>query len=237
MIMESEFDKFAEDYRQIHAANIWASGETPEFFAEYKIQEVARRSRLDAFQPRTILDFGSGVGNSIPYFRKYFPGALLTCADVSEESLRVSRQRYTGSEDYAQIIENKLPFSTESFDLVFSACVFHHIEHDVHEHWLKELHRVSKIGARLFIFEHNPLNPVTRSAVNACPLDEHAELINARSFYKRIMNSHWQSAQIRYQLFFPKALKTLRRLEPYMEHFPLGAQYYVSASKTADIKV
>ena len=39
---DAEFDRFADDYRSLHAANIRASGETPEFFAEYKVRDVAR---------------------------------------------------------------------------------------------------------------------------------------------------------------------------------------------------
>jgi hypothetical protein len=34
---EAEFDKFADEYYAKHAASISASGEGPEYFAEYKI--------------------------------------------------------------------------------------------------------------------------------------------------------------------------------------------------------
>jgi hypothetical protein len=38
---EAEFDKFADEYRSMHAANIRLSGEDPEYFAEYKIADIA----------------------------------------------------------------------------------------------------------------------------------------------------------------------------------------------------
>ena len=38
---EVEFDKFADEYRDMHAANIKLSGEDPEYFAEYKIADIA----------------------------------------------------------------------------------------------------------------------------------------------------------------------------------------------------
>jgi hypothetical protein len=38
----SEFDKFAEEYRSLHEANIGVSGETPEYFADYKIKDLKR---------------------------------------------------------------------------------------------------------------------------------------------------------------------------------------------------
>jgi hypothetical protein len=40
-VEEAEFDKFAAEYRSLHAASIKASGESPEYFAEYKIVDVA----------------------------------------------------------------------------------------------------------------------------------------------------------------------------------------------------
>ena len=38
---EVEFDKFADEYRDLHAANIKLSGEDPEYFAEYKVADIA----------------------------------------------------------------------------------------------------------------------------------------------------------------------------------------------------
>ena len=38
---KTEFDTFADEYRLTHAHNIKASGESPEFFHEYKVADVA----------------------------------------------------------------------------------------------------------------------------------------------------------------------------------------------------
>ena len=88
---EAEFDKFATEYRAMHAANIKASGESPEYFAEYKIVDLVRDSAaLGALsaEPR-ILDFGAGVGYSVPFFARHLPAARVTCLDVSQKSLEV----------------------------------------------------------------------------------------------------------------------------------------------------
>lgn len=66
----SEFDEFARQYSAMHAANIAVSGEAPEFFAEYKIADLASIARKQRVEAGRILDFGSGVGNSVPWFRK-----------------------------------------------------------------------------------------------------------------------------------------------------------------------
>ena len=63
----SEFDKFADEYAAVHAANVRLSGESPDYFAAYKVAEVhaAFEGVVDEF--RTILDFGAGVGSLSGY--------------------------------------------------------------------------------------------------------------------------------------------------------------------------
>jgi ubiquinone/menaquinone biosynthesis C-methylase UbiE len=226
-----EFDKFADEYSVLHARAVAASGYGSDFFAEYKIRDMAEQLQREGKRPRTILDFGSGVGNSIPYFRKYFPDSLLTCGDVSSRSLEVSRTRFPGAETHALIAGDRLPFPDASFDAVFSACVFHHIAHDEHAHWLRELQRVAAAAGRLFIFEHNPWNPLTAAAVRNCPFDENARLIDGRSFARRVAQTGWSDVAVRYRIFFPRMLAILRAVEPHISFLPLGAQYYVSGRK------
>ena len=236
---EREFDKFADEdeYYRLHASNISASGEAPEFFHESKIRDLAASRRQAKTPPGAILDFGSGVGNSVPYFRKYFGASELTCADVSSRSLESSQTRHPGAERYVRISGKRLPFPDNTFDIVFSACVFHHIDHEEHEHWLGELNRVARLGGELFIYEHNPLNPLTVAAVRTCPFDENARLIHGRTFLRRIANAHWSNATIRYRIFFPKVLARLRTIEPYLSLVPFGAQYYVSATKSISAEI
>src|SRR5437762_421130 len=157
---KAEFDQFADEYASIHANNISASGETPEFFARYKILDVAAEFARRGREPQSILDFGSGVGNSLPHFAALFPRASLVCADLSARSLDISRRRFPAiTARYVEIPNSSLPFDDAVFDIAFSACVFHHIPHEEHLHWLRELHRVTRSGGMLLIYEHNPLNP------------------------------------------------------------------------------
>jgi SAM-dependent methyltransferase len=126
----AEFDRFADAYYEQHRENVAVTGEGPEYFAEYKIKQlrqIVERERIDVSR---ICDFGSGIGNSIPFFRQYFPAASLTSSDVSERSLALSRQRYPGAGDCVLIEDSRIPCEADSFDVVFSACVFHHIPHD-----------------------------------------------------------------------------------------------------------
>lgn len=224
----AEFDQFADEYDQQHRANIAVTGEGPEYFSEYKIQEFARIIGPDR---KALLDFGSGTGNSIPWFQKYFPASALTGVDVSQKSLDLAQRRFPGLANGVLMQGDKIPADSNTFDAAFSACVFHHIDHDEHVKWLAELHRTVRPGGMLTIFEHNPLNPLTVRAVNTCPFDINARLIAARVLAGRFKAAGWSGLKVRYHVFFPRALAGLRFLEPWLSWLPLGGQYSVSAVK------
>jgi SAM-dependent methyltransferase len=230
-VMDSaELDRFADEYHAQHSRNIAITGEGPEYFAEYKIRELRAIVEARGAPAASIIDFGSGIGNSIPHFRRYFPGAQLACADVSERSMELSRSRFPGDETYL-LIDDAIPSAGGRFDIAFSACVFHHIAHDEHGRWLEELARVTRSGGLAVIFEHNPLNPLTVRAVRTCPFDENARLIGAAALARALERHGWRSASIRYHLFFPRFLSLLRPFERRLRWLPLGAQYSVSARK------
>jgi SAM-dependent methyltransferase len=228
---EAEFDQFADEYESQHRQNIAVTGESPEFFAEYKIRQLTTFVPDLLAAPARVLDFGSGIGNSIPFFRKYFPNASLTCADASSRSIELSRKRFPGQERFALVKGDEIPIDTGSFDLVFSACVFHHIAQEEHRHWLAELLRVTRPGGWLVIFEHNPFNPMTVSAVNTCPFDENAKLISASTLIRSINDAGWVRSELCYHVFFPRALAALRPIEKHLGWFALGAQYSARARK------
>src|SRR5260370_31021412 len=92
----AEFDRFADEYEQVHAKNIGIAGERPEFFHEYKIKVLRRMGQERHVEVESILDFGSGIGNSAPFLRRYFPEARLVGADVSERSLEIAETRFPG---------------------------------------------------------------------------------------------------------------------------------------------
>lgn len=228
--VQAEFDRLADDYLRQHKENVAVTGESPEYFARYKIADLASYLHGHDLSLGSVLDFGSGIGNSIPYFRKYFGQSRITYADVSERSIEISKKRFPGMESYVLIGQN-LPIPSESQDVVFSACVFHHIPEEEHDYWLLELMRVVKPGGVLAIYEHNPKNPLTVRAVNACPLDINAELIESRTLCRRAINAGWEKPSVAYKLFFPAFFSYLRFLEKHLEWVSFGAQYRLIARR------
>ena len=155
---ESEFDKFAEEYRATLEAGVAISGEGADYFSEYKIRDIARALDAqvgDAGRPAEILDFGAGIGNSVPFVARYFPEASITCLDPSARSLEIAEGRFPGSARYLRLEGDALPFPDDHFDIAFAMCVFHHIDHGEHEAVLAELFRALRPGGSLFVFEHS----------------------------------------------------------------------------------
>ena len=226
-MQRAEFDKFADEYRALHARSIGASGETPEFFAAYKVADVAAIAAQAGLPVRRILDLGAGIGNSTPHFRRHFPQAMLACADVSERCLAIGAARSPGQAEPVCFDGHTLPFADASFDVAFAACVLHHVDHAEHARLVGEMARVTRPGGIVAVFEHNPLNPLTVRAVRSCPFDEHARLLRAGALLRTFRACGLPRPRVRYRLFFPRALRALRPLERWLTACPLGAQYLI----------
>ena len=229
----AEFDKFAEEYKSLHRENIACTGEDPEYFAEYKMKDLKRIVEATPSVPDTgfFLDFGAGIGASIPFFRKYFPDAHLTCADVSKDCLEIAASNSGSSAEYVTFDGTCLPFADNSFDTAFASCVFHHIPPGEHVRLLRELRRVLKPGGVIMLYEHNPLNMLTVRAVNSCPFDENAILISASTMRTSFKSAGFLLSSVSYRVFFPRFLSLIRWMENWLKWLPLGAQYYIVASK------
>lgn len=228
----AEFDAVAAEYAQQHAQSISFSGEEPEYFAEYKARRVAETYQSEqAPMPEQILDFGAGIGNSVAPLRRHFPKAQLVCLDVSQASLDICATRFGSAVTTKLFDGHDIPLSDNSVDMAFIACVFHHIDPSGHHAALRELHRVLRPGAHLFLFEHNPWNPATRIAVANCPFDENAILIDPITMRRRVAAVGFERCRIKFGPFFPAFLSKLRPAERLLSWLPMGAQYFVHSQK------
>lgn len=231
--MFDDFDAYAKDYRHIHNESLKFSGADSDYFSEQKIEEVRKNETM---QSPKILDLGCGDGNSAVFFRKHFKACEYFGLDTSKESVSIASSRELFGATFSYYNGFDLPFSDGAFDIVFIACVLHHIDSRQHEKILAEVKRVLRPGGRLYIFEHNPLNPVTRRMVRNCPFDEDAVLLT--SFYTRklLMRLKFQDVNVGYTLFFPRhrIFNRMLPLENYLKWLPVGGQYYARSIKGAE---
>lgn len=231
MYKEYNFNKVSRDYRDIHTKNISFTGAPSEYYTEYKVLN----SLAIVNYPRglNILDFGCGDGLASFYFDKNISDSHIAGIDISSESIDIAQKRNIPNVDFVNFDGRSLPYRDNSFDLIYVSCVFHHIDTSYHKSILKELYRVLKKGGSLHVYEHNPLNILTRYAVKTCAFDEDVELIWPHNL-ERMLESVGFSSHIRDYIFvFPRHpfLKKFHLLEPYLSKFPLGAQYLLVGKK------
>lgn len=227
---EPEFDQFAEEYNQILEKSTRLAGESSLFFAEQKIQLMARITPAEAPQG-AVLDYGCGTGNACPLVKSYFPGWIYHGVDVSPKSIATGVEKNTPDDHFAVLDESGLAYPDATFDRIFSSVVFHHIPHDQHRRCVADIVRALKPGGWFFIFEHNPLSLATQYVVKNCPFDDDAVLL--KSWYTRRLfrEAGLLDVQQKYYLFFPAFLKAFRPLEALLGWCPLGAQYLVCGRK------
>ncbi|MEZ5512873.1 MAG: class I SAM-dependent methyltransferase [Steroidobacteraceae bacterium] len=227
---QSEFDQFADEYTRQHSRNVRLSGETPDYFAEYKVRDISRHLGSRSTLALDVLDFGAGVCSSLPWFRKHLPDCRITCLDVSVRSLEIGAMRFPDAASFVSFDGRNIPVADRSFDVVLAACVFHHIPAKEHAPLLEQIRRVLRPSGVFALFEHNPFNPLTVHAVNTCEFDANAVLIRATEMRDRIRRAGFETARITYRMFFPRVLSIFRPIEPLLGWCPVGAQYSIFAN-------
>jgi SAM-dependent methyltransferase len=210
-----KFDAYADRYRSMMETSIKESGESVEYFAEYKLNCLLR---LGAPTAEPILDFGAGTGSVTEQLIRRFES--VTAYEPSTVSLDHARRRCEGVTCASS--ESELPDA--HFSTAVCSGVLHHVPPAERRPLLARLRAKLRPGGRLFVFEHNPLNPLTRRAVTMCPFDDDAVLLWPWQLRPMFEGAGFRIERIDYIVFFPHALAVLRPLEPYLRRVVLGAQ-------------
>lgn len=229
-MMQQEFDTHARSYKEVLDQSIGFSGEDSAYFAEYKIRDLRHeltRAGVDAGTALKLMDFGCGVGTSMPHARRYFARAELLGVDVSQESLEQARVRHGELASFLPLEDGRWPAQASALDAAYAMCVFHHVDEEAHVRILADIRGRLKPGGMMMVYEHNPYNPLTVRVVNNCPFDENAKLIRASVMAQRCSDAGYKDVKVRYRVFFPGFLKAFRFAEGLLPWLPLGGQYYV----------
>lgn len=216
----SKFDEYATDYQALHRSSVATSGEDPDYFARYKL---ACLRRLGAQGP--LLDYGCGIGNLTTHLAVEYPD--VHGFDPSAASLTVARERAPT----AHFWEPERPPQKRYFATVVLAGVLHHVAPKDRNRLLRDAYEFLKPKGRLVVFEHNPLNPLTRKAVRDCPFDDDAILLFPDELRRRVADAGFTQVQVSYIVFFPRAFARLRRWEPHLRRCFLGAQTMTVAGR------
>ncbi len=218
----TKFDNFVDDYEALHAQSIAASGESTEYFTRYKLDCLFR---LGLSRAGAVLDYGCGIGNLTEKLVGTFTD--VHAFDLSSKSLSMARRRAPGATFYDAADE--LP--NDRFEAIVLSGVLHHVPPEERVKLLAWLTGKLTRGGRIVVFEHNPLNPLTRRAVKNCAFDDDAILLWPWEAKRLLARAGLVDVGLDYIVFFPRALARLRWLEPKLGWLILGAQVLVVGSK------
>lgn len=176
----------------------------------------------------TLLDVGCGTGAMQRYVLPRVGRSI--GVDMEAAAVDEARRTYPTLEGHHHD-GHTLPMADASVDVAFTVNVMHHVPPKQRRSFTQELVRVVRPGGLAVVFEHNPLNPLTRLAVFRCAFDDDAILLYPGETRRHLQDAGARVVEQRYVLFFPVDDDRLRRVEGHLGRVPLGAQYFVAATR------
>ena len=224
MISKADFDEHSRTYRETLRSSLRSFKKDDRFFDTIKVNCI-KKGIIKCNNEYDILDFGCGVGKLTGLLAKDFQQSNVFGYDISGESLAAADKENAGIKNIHFI--HKIT-DGRKYDYIIAANVFHHIDSRQHVDTLCAIKQVLQPKGKIIIFEHNPLNPLTRYIVSRCPFDADAKLICLDNFIKLAGMGKLKVELRNYVLFFPWQPNIFRKIEWYLRYIPLGAQYMVT---------
>jgi SAM-dependent methyltransferase len=223
----SEFDVYRDTYRDEIERALPLGALDLDRFTEAKADHLIGLAHRLLGAPETlrVLDVGCGAGET----DRFLVGRIgdLEGVDLSAGLIERAR-RAVPDVQYRSYEGARLPYDDSSFDLSFCINVMHHVPPPGWGAFVEEMARVTRPGGIVAVFEHNPLNPLTRRVVSRCTFDQDAVLLRRRRAQALLDGAGLDRAEGRYILFVPLAERWARAVERPLRWVPLGAQYFVA---------
>jgi SAM-dependent methyltransferase len=210
-------------------------GNSADQFIAVKARWLLRREKRLRDGSLSLLDYGCGAGDLMRVLGGLGAKATFAGCDVSGGMLDEVARRWPTNLGAAPTLAPqdgaRTPFAAEQFDVAVIAAVLHHVPVAERPAVYAELDRVLKPGGRLYVFEHNPRNPLVRYVVAHTPIDENAILLDAREVRHGLLDTGRYDLDTDYLMFMPPGITFLRGVDRALAWLPLGAQYAVAARK------
>jgi len=227
-----DFNDTKDSYRTQIDKSISFIGADHEFFIVEKGKMILDliSKRFSPQKKAEILDVGCGHGFVHPVLND--AGHAITGVEIAEKVLDFAREA-NPAVDYHAYDGSSLPFPDDSFDVAIAMCVVHHVPVSQWPAFAKELNRVVRPGGIIAIFEHNPLNPVTRYLFRYGfdGMDKGATLVGRRRLETLLRDGGSQTVQSSYIFFTPFGGRFFRWLDRALAWLPFGAQYLTLAKR------
>lgn len=210
-------------------------GNTADQFIAVKARWLLRREPALKRGGLALLDYGCGAGDLMRVLAGLGARAAFTGCDVSGGMLAEAGKRWPDAFGPVPALAlqdgARTPFVDGRFDIVTISAVLHHVPVDARAAVYRELGRVLKPGGRLYVFEHNPRNPLVRYVITRTPIDANAILLDAREVRHGLLDAARYELDTDYLMFMPPGLPALGGIDRLLAWLPLGAQYAVAARK------
>jgi SAM-dependent methyltransferase len=224
----AEFDRYTNDYDAMLEESLAPLGGFNDYYLHRKVSLVEIAVKKAGI--RSVLDFGCGLGGTTLMLKKAFPDARVVGVDVSRESIEQASLRHSGIEFGCIADDVFIAPYLGTFDLIYIANVFHHVPLSERTIVMNTLRNMLAPNGKIFFFEHNPYNPMTKWIVSRCKFDRDALLLTAKESRYLLEKAGFKVDRTIYLLFFPHVLRALAKIELFITWLPLGAQYCVTAS-------
>jgi SAM-dependent methyltransferase len=232
----AEFDAYAAEYEGgLDNPVKRLLGSSPDQFIAVKTRWLLRREPGLRTGGLSVLDYGCGIGSLMRVLVETGGRAEFTGCDISTGMLGQVGKRWPGSLAPLPALAvqqgARTPFGDGRFDVATISAVLHHVPVAERPAVYAELGRVLKPGGRLYVFEHNPRNPLVRHVIARTPIDRNAILLDPTEVRHGLLDMARYELDTDYLMFMPPGLAFLRPVDRVLAWLPLGAQYVVAARK------
>ena len=233
--MNTDFNKYQDTYKSKIEKSIWFSGQNLDFFTEIKARLIVKLAGkyYGDIKGLKVLDLGCGIGHTDSFLSDAFN--MLYGVDIAEQAVERAKA-LNPTVDYSVYDGLNLPYDDNSFDIVFTICVMHHLQLGERNNFISEIKRILKNCGIIIVFEHNPFNCFTRYAVAACEFDKDALLMSKAELRNLLSENALSMVDEGYIIFFPFKGNLFRFIERGLKKLPIGAQYYLIAEKKSLIE-
>jgi SAM-dependent methyltransferase len=227
----NEFDAYADDYDAQLRVGLAITGESKDYYARSRARWLAGRLAALGCRPRTVLDYGCGTGSATPFLLEHLGAERVLGVDVSAESIRVARTRFSGAPASFALVGDVAPLA--SIDLAFCNGVFHHISPAERASSVEYVFSALRPGGIFAFWENNPWNPGTRYVMKRVAFDRDAITLTPPESRALLRAAGFQVLQTDFLFIFPAVLRLLRWIEPMVAALPFGGQYLVLCRKAS----
>ena len=190
-----DFDEYVDNYESLLKDQLSFFSKDRGYFSEYKVNLTKKYTIIE---PKTVLDFGCGIGLSLAFLHKYFPNANLFATDISKKSVDYVRNHFS----YVNVLDyNKI--GSQKFDLILAINIVEHLSNP--QAGIQSISASAKPGAIVIVHMPTISNWLTR-------------LVYAMLYDSDPTHVYRPSGKTVRKLFEAEGFETLR--DSYLPHFP-----------------